>query len=199
MINAEVEIEDPREGDPGYVYASKEVQVHLIYGRENKSDIEGNFWTYAVNFDLFREGIPNAIISNQTVSISSDPNNLGIYESVRKYIATPGKMILKINSVEATDGQEGDIITDPVAIASVVPSDIRLEFRMVIEAYDELDENHAGDLEASIDNSTHEASFFWHHVRGAESYELEWAYFDCLLYTSPSPRDQRGSRMPSSA
>ena len=27
-----------------------------------------------------------------------------------------------------------------------------------------------------------------------------WAVFlDCLLYTSPSPRDQRGSRMPSSA
>ena len=24
-------------------------------------------------------------------------------------------------------------------------------------------------------------------------------YLDCLLYTSPSPRDQRGSRMPSSA
>ena len=24
-------------------------------------------------------------------------------------------------------------------------------------------------------------------------------YFACLLYTSPSPRDQRGSRMPSSA
>ena len=23
--------------------------------------------------------------------------------------------------------------------------------------------------------------------------------YDCLLYTSPSPRDQRGSRMPSSA
>ena len=24
-------------------------------------------------------------------------------------------------------------------------------------------------------------------------------FLDCLLYTSPSPRDQRGSRMPSSA
>ena len=24
-------------------------------------------------------------------------------------------------------------------------------------------------------------------------------YYNCLLYTSPSPRDQRGSRMPSSA
>ena len=26
-----------------------------------------------------------------------------------------------------------------------------------------------------------------------------WAHRTCLLYTSPSPRDQRGSRMPSSA
>ena len=29
--------------------------------------------------------------------------------------------------------------------------------------------------------------------------ELEILSYDCLLYTSPSPRDQRGSRMPSSA
>ena len=29
-------------------------------------------------------------------------------------------------------------------------------------------------------------------------YDLTYAYL-CLLYTSPSPRDQRGSRMPSSA
>ena len=28
--------------------------------------------------------------------------------------------------------------------------------------------------------------------------ERSWLY-SCLLYTSPSPRDQRGSRMPSSA
>ena len=28
---------------------------------------------------------------------------------------------------------------------------------------------------------------------------LSSMYYDCLLYTSPSPRDQRGSRMPSSA
>ena len=27
----------------------------------------------------------------------------------------------------------------------------------------------------------------------------DWKYNSCLLYTSPSPRDQRGSRMPSSA
>ena len=28
---------------------------------------------------------------------------------------------------------------------------------------------------------------------------IHWRVIDCLLYTSPSPRDQRGSRMPSSA
>ena len=33
---------------------------------------------------------------------------------------------------------------------------------------------------------------------GAEVFMRKW-HKDCLLYTSPSPRDQRGSRMPSSA
>ena len=32
-----------------------------------------------------------------------------------------------------------------------------------------------------------------------KSYGLQAQYTGCLLYTSPSPRDQRGSRMPSSA
>ena len=35
-----------------------------------------------------------------------------------------------------------------------------------------------------------------------ELIKLEWIpdkLYSCLLYTSPSPRDQRGSRMPSSA
>ena len=33
----------------------------------------------------------------------------------------------------------------------------------------------------------------------AEAHELVGVWWGCLLYTSPSPRDQRGSRMPSSA
>ena len=35
----------------------------------------------------------------------------------------------------------------------------------------------------------------------AQSQYYSWSkeFMDCLLYTSPSPRDQRGSRMPSSA
>ena len=49
-----------------------------------------------------------------------------------------------------------------------------------------------------------------HEVTVATSNALDFEYLwdpnkrkvetkDCLLYTSPSPRDQRGSRMPSSA
>ena len=43
------------------------------------------------------------------------------------------------------------------------------------------------------------------HPRGLTEYFKEFMKVDitfykaCLLYTSPSPRDQRGSRMPSSA
>ena len=36
-------------------------------------------------------------------------------------------------------------------------------------------------------------------VEISESEALKILSEDCLLYTSPSPRDQRGSRMPSSA
>ena len=47
------------------------------------------------------------------------------------------------------------------------------------------------------------ASCFWlHHSLSDLSNNLNQnlsLYQGCLLYTSPSPRDQRGSRMPSSA
>ena len=50
---------------------------------------------------------------------------------------------------------------------------------------------HSASLKFNFDNEVHsfetnEPSFFNRVL-------------DCLLYTSPSPRDQRGSRMPSSA
>ena len=36
-------------------------------------------------------------------------------------------------------------------------------------------------------------------VQGFSEEQFDTPYRPCLLYTSPSPRDQRGSRMPSSA
>ena len=37
------------------------------------------------------------------------------------------------------------------------------------------------------------------NVNECDAYVLSGSAHGCLLYTSPSPRDQRGSRMPSSA
>ena len=45
------------------------------------------------------------------------------------------------------------------------------------------------------DERRRERGAFWGSIQKTLSHIL-WA---CLLYTSPSPRDQRGSRMPSSA
>ena len=70
----------------------------------------------------------------------------------------------------------------------------------------------SGDLEAAIDlalsqKSQMEPGHFHYNLGslylkkgdlGAARLNLEKA-IHCLLYTSPSPRDQRGSRMPSSA
>ena len=59
--------------------------------------------------------------------------------------------------------------------------------------------------------SNSEGMVFWARRAGKDSWQFpqggikreespeQAMYRDCLLYTSPSPRDQRGSRMPSSA
>ena len=48
------------------------------------------------------------------------------------------------------------------------------------------------EIEANTFNRAGERSVYW---LGPD----ERLLYTCLLYTSPSPRDQRGSRMPSSA
>ena len=41
---------------------------------------------------------------------------------------------------------------------------------------------------------------YWFNEKGCEDVTDEWEYLhNCLLYTSPSPRDRQKSRMPSSA
>ena len=59
----------------------------------------------------------------------------------------------------------------------------RVRVTLDIECYDDLDLK----------------SFDWNDILGLEGDEDILDINICLLYTSPSPRDQRGSRMPSSA
>ena len=56
--------------------------------------------------------------------------------------------------------------------------------------------NPISEIDNFSDNSIREYS---HMVKGVSQNMFCEQLGDCLLYTSPSPRDQRGSRMPSSA
>ena len=53
-----------------------------------------------------------------------------------------------------------------------------------------------GDLESVTNDERPEQT---ERMEREVQYEAESVSNSCLLYTSPSPRDQRGSRMPSSA
>ena len=56
-----------------------------------------------------------------------------------------------------------------------------------------------GKIKTKKINLQHSPDAFVSKLRTIQSHAVRVEYNPCLLYTSPSPRDQRGSRMPSSA
>ena len=56
-----------------------------------------------------------------------------------------------------------------------------------------------GTGEALVKSGLLESASFENMSGGGGGKALSWMIKTCLLYTSPSPRDQRGARMPSSA
>ena len=58
---------------------------------------------------------------------------------------------------------------------------------------------HFIDLSGLDPAKRYELILFASDAAGGEAKPVSFTLWDCLLYTSPSPRDQRGSRMPSSA
>ena len=96
--------------------------------------------------------------------------------------------LAKLNEAKATswgrtmfaDNPEFEAITDKLATAAISDSD---RVRLI----DQLESLHTF---SGIINRTRRRDIGTFTTRKSET---------CLLYTSPSPRDQRGSRMPSSA
>ena len=87
---------------------------------------------------------------------------------------------------------------------------IKAEFLRILfsKAFEILNTKLAGKLKGSLREELlhsllHHKSLFTKKAFRTFSEKLKKVFttqsFDCLLYTSPSPRDQRGSRMPSSA
>ena len=80
------------------------------------------------------------------------------------------------------------------------------EKRLAERLEEKLEDDYLCWYDVSIGDKTRHPDFVvFHPSRGLLVIEVkDWKLttiqnIDCLLYTSPSPRDQRGSRMPSSA
>ena len=55
------------------------------------------------------------------------------------------------------------------------------------------------DRKLNLENAVKEISKIAKLIKISSIYESDPILYDCLLYTSPSPRDRQKSRMPSSA
>ena len=67
--------------------------------------------------------------------------------------------------------------------------DICPRLKYLLEDFDEVRQEFLDNKDKLVWNS-------WNY--GLKRYQKDWVY-NCLLYTSPSPRDRQKSRMPSSA
>ena len=87
---------------------------------------------------------------------------------------------------------------------NIVEKHIEDRYQMPVMISDVLDPN-TGDFDGvtikiDYDQELDLAFYILLHLFGhSVQWNLSKRYRDCLLYTSPSPRDQRGARMPSSA
>ena len=100
------------------------------------------------------------------------------------------------NESSLLDGYESSILelNNQLDLTSS-PDGIVALFPQIESLFKEIEEN-----TRYLSNSSEASSLTDNVQRLASNYaDKAEQYSDCLLYTSPSPRDQRGTRMPSSA
>ena len=124
--------------------------------------------------------------SKNSVNSEKAPKPVGAYPHARR----EGELIY-LSGVGPRQPGDNSIPGGPIKDANGKPLDydIKAQTHAVIQNISRILEE-AG---SSIENVIDVTSFLVDMDRDFSGYN------DCLLYTSPSPRDQRGSRMPSSA
>ena len=107
---------------------------------------------------------------NKTVQFTKDPTQMKMGESIT--MEDMKSLISRIDGLNVPTNEE--IVNDGKILAMVS------NLRDAIDEHPEMEEDTKLAISAQLEG-------------------IEEAIKGCLLYTSPSPRDQRGSRMPSSA
>ena len=122
----------------------------------------------------------------QPTDFSDEAITAAIIQAIEESPLTPASVVASGDTVVIDGDDEDGVIftseTNPLGIFNqdvLTPIDVTVSGGGILQAW--IDFNGDGDWDDPGENV----------ITGATS--------GCLLYTSPSPRDQRGSRMPSSA
>ncbi len=180
-IGTAFDLEDPFEPiepvDPLNYAVERTLMPALIYTREDRSDVEGEQWALRVTYDLLSLPSQQVLIDNAVLRISNSGNE-GRFEDVHAFdLDNPNTRII-IQNVEASTDDFQTVTTDPVAIADIIPEDVRMEHRMSVVKYRYMSETEVPQTEGVYDFGNHDLEVRWKHVKGAIYYEVEWAYID---------------------
>eukprot|EP00829_Urostomides_striatus_P000283 TRINITY_DN1026_c0_g1_i2.p2 TRINITY_DN1026_c0_g1~~TRINITY_DN1026_c0_g1_i2.p2 ORF type:complete len:239 (-),score=100.95 TRINITY_DN1026_c0_g1_i2:21-737(-) len=171
-------------------YARKKFQKYFI------NDIRQLIYTYPLDFKT-KDGTPFwSLPKRPPVELKFDPKSVLHASFVASLACIRAKIFgIPVPENARTEGVKFNIaeIASHVPVADFAPSSSKAkEISEQVSKVDAPKEEEKKEEEPKFDpNDVATLMKEWH--------ELVTKYNPCLLYTSPSPRDQRGSRMPSSA
>ena len=155
-----------------------------------EADIEASYTTYDFN-NLIRQSKERQVDVVLFIDCHDHPNGL---KEIAKFCSTvPQTKVLALSSIDdRSKVRETYLVGAAGYVSTYTPrSELMTAIKTVASGQQYFGKEA---VKALIDNDTIGATNI-HQITKLTNREKEI----CLLYTSPSPRDQRGSRMPSSA
>ena len=103
---------------------------------------------------------------------------------------------LSVNTTPVSEPANGTLVLNANGTFTYTPN---ANFNGTDSFVYQVTDGNGGTAEATVDITVNSINDDPVAANDAFSTDEDTAYSACLLYTSPSPRDQRGTRMPSSA
>ena len=174
----------------------------------------GNADEGAIYYDRDADGEVNTLVNNGTIInsgggptigvdslLGTDPSSgtVGDEEGIARFTLNNTGGIFNTD-VEDSDSDAINFNGDPGTTGGEARGCLEQDGTFVLCQF-EIDITNSGTISAARDNGSNAAIRIEQDavVSGTITNTADGSIIGCLLYTSPSPRDQRGSRMPSSA
>ncbi len=173
------------------VVVNQELLVHLIYGREDRSDIDGNFFGYRIDYEISYGPISSNLTQTGSLEIYYRQDE-GVYQAVNQHPFDDPWAKFRVTSICRIydDGTPDLCLGGSTTDLGIAAEDIRVELELRSEKIYEL-----GNLAQSTLN--HEAEYVeglhskidigWSFAPGFEEYELEYVFWDSEATDEPQP------------